>query len=212
MQRGVTVGGLLSREGLPATLDLARVRVHLDPVLSPTDWEMAPHTLTLDADGRFSVRNVLPAQYRIRVSGLPEGWSIDSAIFDEKDAADLHLQVDGGRDRLGGVVKVTARRGEVSGTITSTAGKPVSDHTVLLFPSTRAFWVPQSRRIQFSRPGPDGRYAFGNLPAGDYRIVALLDPEPGRHFDPEWLTQLMASSIEVVISEGAKVVQDVRIR
>ena len=41
MRRGVTIAGHLKRETLPAGVDIARVRVRLNPVLSATDWEMA---------------------------------------------------------------------------------------------------------------------------------------------------------------------------
>ena len=72
--------------------------------------------------------------------------------------------------------------------------------------------MPQSRRIQIAQPGPDGRFNFRTLPAGDYRIAALADIEPGRQFDPDWLSQIMGAAIAVQLTDGEKRTQDLRIR
>ena len=76
---------------------------------------------------------------------------------------------------------------------------------VILFPADRQFWVPQSRRIHVSHPGLDGRYTVRALPAGEYRLAGLTDPEPGRHSDPDLLSQLQLGAAE-------KKIQDVRVR
>ena len=107
---------------------------------------------------------------------------------------------------------MTSRRAEVGGQLTNAAGAPVSDYSVILFPSDRRMWVPQSRRIQISVPGPDGRFSFRTLPPGEYRLAALADIEPGRQFDPDWLTQIMGAAVAVQLADGDKRTQDLRIR
>ncbi len=211
MHRGVKVSGQLRLEGLPA-FDRTRLRVNLSPIYSPTDWEMGPVNMTPDATGAFTASNVLPALYRVQVVGLPAGWTLDSATFEEKDAADLHLPLDGSRDVVGGTIHVTSRRAEVTGSVASAAGAPVADYTVILFPSDNRLWLPQSRRIQLSQPGRDGRYAFRGLPAGDYRIAALADVEPGRQFDPAFLTELLGGAISLRLGDGESRTQELRIR
>ena len=91
------------------------------------------------------------------------------------------------------------------------SGKPVPDFTIVVFPSDRRFWTPQSRRIQAMRPSTDGRFSFRNLPAGDYRLIAVVDPEPGEWFDPAFLDQLVGATIPITIADGERKVQDVRI-
>ena len=212
MQRGVTLSGQIALDALPPTVNRSGIRLSLYPISSPTDWEMGILELAIGTDGQFTARNVLPGQYRFVVRGLPEDWTIDSATVEAKDAADLHVQVDGTRNLAGINVTLTSRRAEVAGTVSNAAGAPAPDHTMLLFPADRRMWLPQSRRIHLVQVGPDGRYAIRGLPAGEYRLAALLDPEPGREFDPEFLAQVLATSIAVQLAAGETRALDVRVK
>ena len=212
MKRGVTVSGQLALDALPATVNRSGVRLSLSPISSPTDWEVGPVELALDPSGQFTARNVMPGQYRFVARGLPEDWSIDSAVMESKDAADLHLQIDGTRNLVGVSVTLTSRRADLAGTVSTATGGPARDYSLLLFPVDRRMWLPQSRRIHLVQAGPDGRYAIGGLPAGEYRLAALLDPEPGREFDPEFLTQIIGASIAVQLAAGETKTLDVRVK
>jgi hypothetical protein len=101
---------------------------------------------------------------------------------------------------------------EVQGTVSNEKGLPVRDYAVMLFPADRRFWLPQSRRIQWVQPGGDGRFSFRGLPAGEYRLVALLDPEPGRQFDHEFLSRLVGGALDVTLGEGERRTQDIRVK
>ena len=212
MRRGVTVGGSMNLEGLPATFIMTRARVSLMPVASPTDWEMASIPMTPTASGQFSGRNVLPGMYRVMVTGLPEGWTLSSAMFGDRDAADHHLRIDGSEDVTNGRLTFTSKTGTISGSVTNMSGAPMAEHTVVLFPSDRTLWLPQSRRIQALRPSPDGRYTFRGLPPGEYHLALVLDPEPGRLPDPEWLRLLVPTATSVSLNEGETRGQDLRVR
>ena len=85
------------------------------------------------------------------------------------------------------------------------------DYTLIVYPADQRFWTPQSRRIQSARPATDGRFTFRNLPAGDYRLVPVYDPEPGAWFDPAFLLQLESASVRVSIAEGEKKEQHLRV-
>ncbi len=100
LRRGVTVSGSIDLAPLKPAIDPRRVRVTLDPVPSALDWELQRHEAAPDAEGRFAIHNVPPAKYRVFVTGLPAGWSLDTAMFGDHEAADLHLQV-GASDAAG---------------------------------------------------------------------------------------------------------------
>ena len=85
---------------------------------------MPVYPLTPDATGRHVVHNVMPGTYQFRVTGLPDGWVLDSAIFDGKDTADLNVVIDGSRHVSGVEVKLTSRRAEVGGPLTNASGAP----------------------------------------------------------------------------------------
>jgi hypothetical protein len=211
MQRGVTVSGRLTLADLPANADRSAIRLRLYPVSSPTDWEMPIIPLALDASGSFRASNVLPGTYRFTIAGVPEGWVIGTATFSERDAADFHLHVDGSRD-LTGELKLTSALGTLTGRLTNIDNSPAPHHTVIVFPADQSMWLPSSRRIHVVQPGVDGTYSLRGLVPGDYRVAAVLDPEPGRHFDREYLTLLASTAASVTISANDTRTVDLRVR
>lgn len=212
LQRGVSVSGSLSLDSVNIPIDLPRVRVELFPISTSADWEMALMRVTPDAGGKFVLHGVAPGRYRVSVGGLPDGWRLASAVFGDKDAADYHLNVEADGNYAGGILRLTERTSEVAGALSNASGAPVTDRSVILFPADRGHWLPQSRRIHVTQPGPDGRYTIRSLPAGDYRVAAVVDPEPGQQFDPEFLAQLLTGSTAITLGEGEKRTQDIRVR
>jgi len=81
-----------------------------------------------------------------------------------------------------------------------------------LFPADRAMWLPESRRIHVVLSGKDGRYSLKGLPPGDYRVVSLLGPEPGREFDSVWLSELFALSHAVKLTGGQAVTHNISVK
>lgn len=211
LRSGVTVTGRVALDGLPQTFDRSTLMLSMRPITTSADWEMAVPRGPVSADGTFAVPHVVPGRYSPSIAGLPDGWAIDAATFGQVDAADRHLHIEHDRT-YAGEITITNRTASVSGALTDAAGDPASTHTVLIFPDDRSMWVPQSRRILVTRPDRDGRYAFSLLPAGDYHVAALLDPEPGREFDAEWLGDLLSQALRVTVAPGEQRRLDLRVR
>jgi hypothetical protein len=128
-----------------------------------------------------------------------------------RDALDFPLEIAPNQDVNGVTLSFTDKSQQLAGTIQDTSGKPTSDYTIIVFPSDKRYWVPQSRRIASTRPSTDGKFTFGSLPAGDYRLTAVTDVETGEWYDPDFLSQLQSVSISVNIAEGDKKTQDIRV-
>ena len=109
------------------------------------------------------------------------------------------------------VVTFVDRQSELTGTIVNEKAQPVPEYSLIVYPADQRFWIPQSRRIQSTRPATDGRYTFRNLPAGDYRLVPVYDPEPGSWFDPAFLQQLESAAVRVTIADGETKEQNLRV-
>lgn len=212
LSRGVSVSGAIRLDPLKGAGDLRRIRVRLAPIATASDWEMAPYEDMPDAQGRFTFRGVAPGRYRVTVIGLPSGWTLESAVFGNLDAADVHLSVAAGDDVDGGVLRVTARTGEIAGALSTADGAPASDRTVILFPADRAHWMPQSRRIHVVQPAQDGRYSVRELPAGEYRVAAVDGVEAGEQFDPGFLARIAPDAQSVNVAAGALATADIRVR
>ena len=212
LQRGLEVSGTFDFDGVPPPPpDLGRIRVQLAPVAVSGVEAGAPVQAGTYAGGRFTLRGVIPGRYRLSATGLPTGWMLKSAVFGGRDALDTMLDVRGGDELSGGILTFTTQSTELSGTLQDQSGSPISDFTIVAFGSDRRFWTPMSRRIQATRPSSDGRFSFRNLPPGDYRLVAVVDPEPGEWFDPAFLEQLMAGAFPLTLGDGEKKTQDVRV-
>jgi hypothetical protein len=211
LQEGMTITGAVSFDGTAPQPQLNRVRVTLGPLGQAMNSSgISTLTATADANGRFTFTGVSPGQYRIRASGAA-GWTLKSVMADGKDTLDFPLEVKPG-ENLGNVnVEFTDKFTDLKGTIQSQLGQPTADFTVIVFSSDSRYWVPLGRRIRSARPSTDGKFSFNGLPAGDYRIAAVTDIEPGAWNDPALLHELMAASLAVRLVEGQAVVQDVRV-
>ncbi|MEO7190443.1 MAG: carboxypeptidase-like regulatory domain-containing protein [Vicinamibacterales bacterium] len=144
--------------------------------------------------------------------GLANGqWRLKSAVVDGRDVLDFPLEIGPGQEVASALLTFTDKSQQLSGTIQDTAGRPTADFAIIVFPSDKRYWLPQSRRILSTRPDTDGKFTFGSLPEGDYRLTAVTDVEPGEWYDPAFLTQLLQASIPVSIVEGDKKVQNIRL-
>ena len=128
-----------------------------------------------------------------------------------RDLVDFPLEIGQGVDASNILVTFGDRTSGLSGTVQDPMGKPTADHMVILFPVQEQYWIPQSRRIQATRPTTSGRFNFAGLPSGEYRLAAVTDVEPGTWFDPSFLRQLLVASIPVSLSEGQTRTQDLKV-
>ena len=196
----------------------------------------------VDNTGRFTIMGVVPGRYTLTANvppgagraGGPAGapgaggatattgaggttppagqWFLKSAVASGRDMLDFALDVEPNQEVAGAIITFGDKSQEVSGIIQDSTGKPTADYTIIIYPSDNRYWLPQSRRIQSSRPGTDGRFTFRNLPPGDYRLTAVTDVEPGDWFNPDFLSQLANASIPLALTEGEKKTQDIKVK
>jgi hypothetical protein len=210
---GFSVSGRVNFEpgATPIPQDLRRVRMTLSPH-GPLTTASGAGTLTatVEADGRFTFPNVIPGAYRLRAAGVT-GWTMKSALGGGRDAVDFPLEIGQGADASNIFVTFSDRTSGLTGTVQDSTGRPTADHMVILFPVQEQYWIPQSRRIQAARPTTNGKFSFSGLPAGEYRLAALTEVEPGAWYDPSLLRQLLAASIQVSLADGQTRTQDLKV-
>jgi hypothetical protein len=85
---------------------------------------------------------------------------------------------------------------------TNSSRAPVMQTSVVLFASDAQLRTPPSRRIFGIRPDQNGRYAFPDVPAGDYLITAVADIEQGEWFNPAVLARLAPGAAPVSVRRG----------
>jgi hypothetical protein len=211
LQPGLTISGRVVLEGTRAAPpDLSSVRVSLTPGASGMTLVGAKDGTEggVDAQGRFTLTNVAPGKYRLDAQ-MGANWTLKSAVVNGKDTLDSPVDV-GPNDRASAaVLTFTDQSQEIAGTLQDAAGRPAPDFTIVVFPADRALWTA-ARRIRTCRPGTDGRFVVRGLPAGEYRIAALVDLAPGEATDPAVLDDLVPASVTLSLREGERKVQDLR--
>jgi protocatechuate 3,4-dioxygenase beta subunit len=210
LQPGLTVAGRVDFHG-GSPPDPARVRVTLIPAeITAAGRETATTAAgPVDDSGRFTITGVMPGRYRL--SATSPGWTLVSALVGGQDAADLPIEVRTGSNISGATLTMSDAASSLSGIVTNDRAEPLSDYTLIVYPADSRYWLPQARRIRAVRPGTDGSFSVEGLPAGDYRLAPVLDPEPGAWFDPGFLQQIDAAAMGVTLMDGEKKVQNVRL-
>ena len=150
LQRGATISGQVAIQATstPPPADLSRVMINVFPS-SPESPAMmmggGTPQATVEANGRFTVSDVLPGSYRVSAAlpGVPSAapaWVVQSITVDGEDALDMPLDVKG-RSVTGMVVTLTDRITELSGLVVDEKGKPATEHTLVLYPVDREVLV-----------------------------------------------------------------------
>ena len=74
----------------------------------------------------------------------------------------------------------------ISGHVTDATSAPVSNYTVVVFPTDRTKWSVTPRLLRLAGPAEDGSFEVSSLPPGEY-WVAATDPVEGADVSGDWL-------------------------
>src|SRR5262249_27685954 len=124
---------------------------------------------------------------------------------------DEHVDIKAGQTISDVKLLFTDKTTQISGTVSNESGQPITDYTVLVFPTDESFWRAQSRHIMTARPDQNGKYQIRGLPAADY-YVTLVDPAvQGEWFEPAFLDQHRQGAVRLTLSDGDSKTQDLRV-
>ena len=124
---------------------------------------------------------------------------------------DTPLEVRAGQKIADASLVFSDRQTEVNGSVIDTQGRPVTELTVLAFPTDSTLWRPQSRQIMTTRPDQNGQFQLRGLPAGEYFVTTIDPQQPGEWFDPAILEQQRADAFRLLLPEGGSRTQDFKI-
>lgn len=179
----------------------------------PTDFaNVGPNpTARVNKDGAFTLDGVPAGSHWIRTQGAVRGWTLKSVTVGGRDIIDTPLEVRSGQTLSGVTLIFTDKMSEVSGTLTDNQGQPITEFTVLAFPTDNSLWRPQARQIMTARPDQTGTYQIRGLPAGDYYVTAVDPAEQGEWFEPAFLDQHRAGAAHLTLGDGDVKKQDFKI-
>lgn len=208
MQLGLRVAGKVQFEGPGQPPPVARII----PFLESTAMWLRPMSFgegNVGSDGAFALSGAPAGRYFLTVPA-PDGWYTKSAISNGRDFSDLPFDLTAD---VGDVVVTLSSRGAgVTGTVRDRSSKPESGPGVIVFPVDSRYWVDISayaRRIRQALAGRDGTFSLGDLPAGDYFIVAA----PQRSIDwsmPRLFERLSQVATRITLAEGERKTVDLQ--
>ena len=94
----------------------------------------------------------------------------------------------------------------ISGHVTDATSAPVSNYTVVVFPTDRTMWSVTPRLLRLAGPAEDGSFEVSSLPPGEY-WVAATDPMNGTDASGDWqaldgLDSLVPGAARVTLKDG----------
>lgn len=124
----------------------------------------------IKTDGTFSLPDVMQGTFDLRISGLPDGYYLQSAKLGNLDVTE-GLKIGGGAITEPLAVVLSPSGAQVEGMVVNSAGKPACTAAVVLIPSG------DRRSNQFlyqnSEVDRNGHYAFKGVTPGDYKLFAF---------------------------------------
>jgi len=157
----------------------------------------------VEKDAKFTIRGVPAGDHLIRVQGQqPRGWMLKSVLVNGREMIDTPFDVRSGRSIDSVTVLFSDRLTEVNGTVTDDRGTPITDYTVLAFPTEPLLWRPMARQIMTARPDQNGKFQIRGLPPGDYYLATVDPAQQGEWFEPAFLEQHRAGAAGISLGEG----------
>ena len=199
---GASISGTITFQATQsATIpDVNQVRVAAPPI----DFiNVGPNpTARVNKDGTFTLDGVSAGMHWIRTQGGLRGWTLKSVTLAAREIIDTPLELRSGQKLSGFNLTFTDKLSEVNGTLTDDRDTPITEYTVLAFPTDPALWRPQARQIMTARPDQNGKYQMRGLPPGEY-FLATVDPaEQGEWFDPAFLDQHRTGAAHLTLGDG----------
>jgi len=140
----------------------------------------------VDDQGNFTLENVSAFRMMASISGLPDGYYLKSANFDNQETVDTGFEATGtGRYRLDLVVGGDGA--QLDGAVLDIKDQPVGVAMVVLVPAD-----PDRRPARLYKStdtDQNGQFTLKSIPPGKYLLYAWENVDDGAWFDPEFMAR-----------------------
>ena len=198
---GATISGTVTfLPGSSAAPDYSQFRITAP---STDQSDVGPQSnARVDKTGAFTIDGVSAGSHLIRPSNGSRAWILKSVTVGGRDMTDTPFALRSGETLANVNIVFTDKQSEISGRLATENGTPVSEYTVLAFPTDSSLWRAQARQISTARPDQTGKYRIRGLPPGDYYLTTVDPSEQGEWFEPAYLDEHRMGAVRIVLSEG----------
>jgi len=213
---GLEISGVVHLSGgnglAPESLIVAAIPVERGDPSSPASSRRTPVLQTgelaslnanqplgaVAADGSFTIRNLLPDLYQIRLAPANAVWP-RSVKGNERELPDRILDL---RQGTSGPVSIEASTdvGKVAGVVKDDQGEPFPRANVVLVPDQTKWDWPD--RYTNKLTDAEGKFSFDKVAPGDYRLFAWKDAPSGAPSNSEFHKPFEAFAATVHVTPG----------
>ena len=174
-----------------AGLDLTKLRVYVRspeslPMVFAVPAQAGPVPGAVDDQGNFTLENVSAFRNMASITGLPDGFYLKSASFDNQETIDTGFEATGsGSYRLDLVVGGDGA--QLDGAVLDIKDQPVGVAMVVLVPAD-----PDRRPARLYKStdtDQNGQFTMKSIPPGKYLLYAWENVDDGDWFDPEFMAR-----------------------
>jgi hypothetical protein len=206
----------------PENLHLSLEALTVDGDLSlgqPRGSGVATQTgMTFEVPGLLGGRYILNAGRSlistpgVGMSGYDGPLAVMSIMSGGRDVVETGFDGSLGVDFDDVVITLTTKVPTLEGVVR--AGDGPAPGVVIAFPVERERWVGyglEPRRLRTAPAGLDGKFKMGELPQGDYFLVAVDAKEAEKWVDPKFLAAAAPFATRVALKWGAAITQDLKL-
>jgi hypothetical protein len=154
-----------------------------------------------DVSGEPYLRDVAPGRYWVEVNQLPAGYYVKWIHFAGQDGTDQPIRVDTNAAVQPHLEILLANKTyEVSGTVVGAGSQVLPVAQVFLAPADASGRL--NRLVRGTLANPDGTFHLGNVPPGDYLVLAFEDIAPNLGQDPGFRALFADSTTPVSVGAG----------
>ena len=201
---GASITGRVVSENRESTLNWRRVSVVIRPAEGGgRGFGFGGGGRPIEEDFSFRISNLPGGLYRLSVSLPPGNHYVESIRAQGQEIIDRLIEMND-HDQLSDVeVRVSPNGSRISGVVRSEEdGKAVDGATVLVFAADPQQRGSFSRFTRTTQTDQTGRYSLEGLPPAEYLVCALVEHEPGRESELEYLNDLEGDSTTIDLSAG----------
>jgi protocatechuate 3,4-dioxygenase beta subunit len=206
LRTSIDVQGRILLDGQPSQqFRVTQLRVNLVPS------EDLPAIGNLNAqiaeDGTFVLKNISPLEYRVRLSGLPQGSYLQAGRIGSLDALAAPFAITDPQATL--QLQLGFAAGQVQGTVVDGKGNPYIGALATLVPDK----ARQLRTdLYFSTPTDQyGHFTFNSVPPGTYRVFAWEDIPTGAYQDPVFIEKFEDRGKPIRVDPSGSLMSDVTV-
>ena len=157
---------------------------------------IVPPNTTVAEDGAFTLKDVPPDKYFVRLMNGPPAAFVETAKLGAQEMGDQGLDLSvTGQGKI--EIRLNPCGAQVDGIVRGQDDNPISGVTVALIPDSKKYLLYQTIFTD-----QNGAFSFKGITPGDYKVLAWEEVETNAFQDPEFVKPFLGKAESVSLKES----------